>query len=519
MPSQKAFSWEVLEQSANWTTDYADGPNSSQSRLRLFGQTAADVRVTFYRDVHAWCPYCQKVWIFLEANKIPYRVEKVTMNFYGEKQQWFLDKVPSGKVPAVEIHGNPGQKFPWLTANGQDQIVTESDEIISVLEKTFQPLSSTTSIHDIDTLRDLERKLFRAWCNWLCKPSEGCYDKSAISADERTFRAELSTVAGLLGSTPGCFFLEEFSVADIIFAPFLERMLASLYFFKGFDMKKEHASIARWFKAMEGRDAYVGTMSDFHTLVNVLPPSMGGCIEEGGEKQKSCSKAVRLFAYGELPECSLPEPPTSVAEAVNRMIRHKDSMVARDPLCDDKSAFDIAIRCALTTMITGKAVKPPAGTGAPLRHIRDRVSVPRDMSFWAARRVRAALEATAKMDGPAQPYPIDTKHRLDQDPKPFIVTQWDLGKVVRRPEDVQRPPVSVKAIKRSGSSESDSTVSGSSELSRVSRASSTLSGWDEEVLRTKGNAIMVTDEKHAMSRGRTSFMQSLFTWAHCACTK
>merc|ERR1719261_286583 len=276
MPSQKAFSWEVLEQSANWTTDYADGPNSSQSRLRLFGQTAADVRVTFYRDVHAWCPYCQKVWIFLEENKIPYRVEKVNMNFYGEKQQWFLDKVPSGKVPAIEIHGKEGQKFPWLTTNDQDRIVTESDVIISVLEKEFKPLSSG-SIDDIDSLRDLERKLFGAWCKWLCYPSSGSYDKSTISAEERTFRAELAKVAGLLSCTPGCFFLEEFSVADIIFAPFLERMLASLYAYKGFNIKKEHPSIARWFKAMEGRDSYVGTMSDFHTLANVLPPSMGGC--------------------------------------------------------------------------------------------------------------------------------------------------------------------------------------------------------------------------------------------------
>jgi glutathione S-transferase len=521
MPSQKAYSWEVLEQSATWTTDYADGPLSSQSRLRLFGKTAADVRVTFYRDCHSWCPYCQKVWIFLEENKIPYRVEKVTMNFYGEKQQSFLDKVPSGKVPAVEIHGKPGQKFPWLTPNGQDQIVTESDEIISVLEKAFQPLANG-SIHDIISLRDLERKLFKAWCEWLCHPSEGSYDNKAISAAERTFRAELATVAGLLSSTPGCFFLEDFSVADIIFAPFLERMLASLYYYKGFDLKKEHAPIARWFKAMEGRDAYHGTMSDFQTTVNVLPPSMGGCFEEGGEIQKNCAKAVRLFAYGELPESSLPEPPTSVAEAVNRMIRHKEAMIARDPLSDDKKAFDTAIRCALTTMITGKAVKPPTGTAAPLRHIRDRVSVPRDMSVWAARRVRAALEATAKMDSSASPHSIDTTHRYDQDPKPFLICQWDLGKVARRPEDVDHAAQPLpNPMKRLGSSSSDSTASGSggSEQSKISTLS-TVSGWDEDVLKNNRSDAMLIKESNAKTpaKGRTSFFQSLFGWGQCACT-
>jgi glutathione S-transferase len=25
--------------------------------------TAAAVRVTLYRDTHAWCPYCHKVWM------------------------------------------------------------------------------------------------------------------------------------------------------------------------------------------------------------------------------------------------------------------------------------------------------------------------------------------------------------------------------------------------------------------------------------------------------------------------
>ena len=35
------------------------GPTNAQATLRLFGQTEAEVRVTLYRDHHAWCPYCQ----------------------------------------------------------------------------------------------------------------------------------------------------------------------------------------------------------------------------------------------------------------------------------------------------------------------------------------------------------------------------------------------------------------------------------------------------------------------------
>ena len=110
------------------------------------------MRVTFYRDTHSWCPYCQKVWIFLEENEIPYRVEKVHMNFFGEKQAWFLEKFPEGKVPAVEIHGKPGQKFPWMSASDVDQKLTDSDQIIAALEKAFKPLP-TGSIEDMVALR------------------------------------------------------------------------------------------------------------------------------------------------------------------------------------------------------------------------------------------------------------------------------------------------------------------------------------------------------------------------------
>ena len=62
---RRALPWAALSDLAS--THYAipdrvNGPTNVYSNLRLFGQTEADVRVTLYRDKHAWCPYCQKVW-------------------------------------------------------------------------------------------------------------------------------------------------------------------------------------------------------------------------------------------------------------------------------------------------------------------------------------------------------------------------------------------------------------------------------------------------------------------------
>jgi len=73
--------------------------------LRLFGHNESDVRVVLYRDHHAWCPYCQKVWLWLEEKQVPYKIEKVTMFCYGEKEPWFKKIVPSGMLPALSIDG------------------------------------------------------------------------------------------------------------------------------------------------------------------------------------------------------------------------------------------------------------------------------------------------------------------------------------------------------------------------------------------------------------------------------
>ena len=73
------LSWDQLQTMARPEPDRVEGPTNSQARLRLFGTSEADLRVVLYRDHHAWCPYCQKVWLWLEERQIPYRIEKVTM--------------------------------------------------------------------------------------------------------------------------------------------------------------------------------------------------------------------------------------------------------------------------------------------------------------------------------------------------------------------------------------------------------------------------------------------------------
>ena len=62
----------------------------------------------------------------------------------------------------------------------------------------------------------------------------------------------------VLAARPGPYFLEDFGTVDIIFTPYIERMAASLFYYKGYDLKKACPNIGQWFTAMETRPTYRG---------------------------------------------------------------------------------------------------------------------------------------------------------------------------------------------------------------------------------------------------------------------
>ena len=136
-------------------------------------------------------------------------------------------------------------------------------------------------------------------------------------ANKREFIATMEAVDRELGAAGGPFFLgSELSMVDVVFAPFLERIAASILYYKGFTVRGEGCAVTllvhshsvtgclsyllgkdvvepeiesrldmvcrrwknldRWFEAMEARPAYIGTRSDYFTHVYDLPPQLGG---------------------------------------------------------------------------------------------------------------------------------------------------------------------------------------------------------------------------------------------------
>ena len=410
-PTRNAMSWEELAIYTADPIDQINGLNNPYSSLRLFNKNESEAIVTLYRDIHAWCPYCQKVWIWLELKKIPYRIKKVTMRCYGEKERWYLKKVPSGMLPAIEI---------------ENHVITESDEILFVLEEIYGPLGQSLNEKKVFEHRRLERELFSSWCNWLCRNSlfqaQEEQKKESFKKVAKKFEKEIEkSASGWLtpistknGEKPGS--------ADVIFIPYVERMNASLAYYKGYSLREEHPFINTWLKNLEKLEEYRGTQGDFHTHAHDLPPQMGGCFTYSNANQQSFSKNIDTGSgLGQLELVDFKADQKSEQQfetlALERVIKHKERIIAVSPM--KNKLFDQPLRAALTSMITKKDCRPEKNSASALRYLRDRISVPRDMPLLSGRLFRQALERTANIDGSDSGPAIPIRNRLDQNPIQF----------------------------------------------------------------------------------------------------
>jgi len=415
------------------------GKGSPLHALRLFDESnkEEDVRVTLYRDSASWCPYCQKVWTMLEEKKIPYRVEKVNMRCYGEKPASFMRVQPSGNIPVAVIDG---------------RVYGQSNDIMYALEQLFPEHKSLSAPKGQEMkaqqLLRLERQIFSAWMYWLT--SNG--DSQRL---RQNFEMVLQDVENALEESGGPFFMgKTITIVDLMFAPFLERMAASLLFFKGYMMrvpkgtKSQCPNLNKWFDAMETLDSYQLTKSDYYTHCWDLPPQLGGCTyEEGGEPYENAINGLRSLdgkqGSWELPLrdgfVSSGEPDWDWAgdenaarrEAVERLSYNHEAIVkfaARgagrkgmppymaalaDPNAVPNEAvqtgIDLILRVVCMALLEGTdnhdttmdklavtVVKEGGsdytdGIIASLSYLRERVGVPRDMKLHAARQLRAHL--------------------------------------------------------------------------------------------------------------------------------
>lgn len=435
-------SWEILQTTIKSTKTGENISKESELRAKGYGKPHVDAslrlhnlpegstpRLTFFRDTAGWCPYCQKVWMFIEEKKIPCKIEKINMRSYGDKPQSYLKLFPNGLLPAIIL---------------DDQRLTESLDIMLTLDSAFSPAdgyiqmwpsqSSSEASRALSLMR-LERDLFSRWCSLVFRPP--------TAASKRRFLDGLDDVNRELSVTEGPWFLTFLSIVDLTYLSHIERMCASVSFWTGIKIRGSGRwpAIDRWFDAFEDRPSYLATKSDYYTHVMDIPPQYGpGYFAE--EQNEYTSKIL-----GEDGSWKLPLPPFQSSdlepisnkidpgdegsrhEAAIRIANNFDAIIRfalrgagqpgkkqfSAPLADPYATpaleffddMDLTLRYLVNALIYGyqNIPEPLILSGrnnediskikktlkVSLEYLRDRVGVPRDLSYPAARQLRAYL--------------------------------------------------------------------------------------------------------------------------------
>ena len=229
--------------------------------------------------------------LLIEEKEIPMRINLVPMRSYGDKPREFLQKVPSGLLPAIE------------TAQGD--IITESGVIMELLDqwypaeagyKEMMPKQDDLAANQRYTqLAKLERELFSWWCTLVFRP-EGRMDalsmnpfakKSEMNSSMKGFLECMQKVNNELMKESGPWFFgnkDHPTMIDFIYVSHVERMLASVAFWKGLDMrdpKWKLSGLTTWLEAFEKRESYLAFKSDYFTHVRDIPPQYGPGYDGG----------------------------------------------------------------------------------------------------------------------------------------------------------------------------------------------------------------------------------------------
>lgn len=346
--------------------------------------------VLLYRDTNSWCPFCERVWFALEEKEIPFATEFIDLN---NKPKWYTDLVPSTQVPAAKIEG---------------ELVYQSKDILLALEAQFSyppllPIEPEEKAIALGLIADAETNETKK-INYKFLSATSA-NESELACLKSSFTAKLDELEQALAKYPGAYFLSTFSLVDVMYAPHLDRLAASLPVYRGYHIKDNprFPHLNAWLAAINKRPAYQRVKSDATTF-NLLMHRLWGLKPMANplpldlatsEIQYRAEAAERLCANYEAAIADILKNSGAQALAING----DSSVVKAEIEAHLKLLADYLLHGDKTLLpwgrVGGKENIDPfaAAVGAiALAYVRNRICAPRDMSAGAAIAFRAAAD-------------------------------------------------------------------------------------------------------------------------------
>ncbi|KAH7537335.1 hypothetical protein FEM48_Zijuj03G0081600 [Ziziphus jujuba var. spinosa] len=190
------------------------------------------------------CPYAQRVWITRNVKGLQEKIQLVPIDL-KDRPSWYKEKVyPDNKVPSLE-HNN--------------KVIGESLDLIKYIDSQFKGPSLFPD--DPARIEFAEELLSQS----------GSVHKSVTSS----FKGEVEESGAafdyietaLSKFEDGPFFLGQFSLVDIAYAPFIERYQLFLLDVKKYDITEGRPKLKAWIEEINKIEGYRQTRNDPKELV------------------------------------------------------------------------------------------------------------------------------------------------------------------------------------------------------------------------------------------------------------
>ncbi len=191
------------------------------------------------------CPFVQRVTAMLEAKKIPYEIEFISLK---EKPQWFLDISPNGQVPLL------------ITENGTT--LFESEALIEYIQDEYGFFDSK--------ITNEEKALERAWSylaakNYLvqCGTMRSVYESTFLEK-VKNLKAPFFKIEKQLSGKTKFFKSNKISGVDIAWLPLLHRALL-VEQVSGYDLFEDMPKVKEWQGSLKATGLFEKSVSSDFT--------------------------------------------------------------------------------------------------------------------------------------------------------------------------------------------------------------------------------------------------------------
>jgi len=191
------------------------------------------------------CPFAQRVWIARNYKGLQDEIKLIPIDL-GDKPTWYKEKVyPENKVPSLE-HNN--------------KVIGESLDLLKYLEDNFE--GPKLSPNDPSKQQFSEELI--AYTDTFNKTVFTSFKGDPVKETGSVFD-HLETALNKFEDGP--FFLGQFSLVDIAYAPFIERFQVFLQDVWKYDITAGRPKLTIWIEEMNKIDAYTHTKIDPKEIV------------------------------------------------------------------------------------------------------------------------------------------------------------------------------------------------------------------------------------------------------------